>query len=366
MYKNKIFVSSILAFVLFTLTDIYTASASATSPITQAACEALNPGKSGCVTVGSAVSGCPNSRPQLDYCVSNTGGTPPEYKNCCGPAPATPPGPTTPAASTGGLKYTLLEKIPGFASTDGSNLPKYIIAVYNVALAVVILSAVLMVSIGGFMYLTSAGNTSSMGTAKGIIFDALIGLVIALAAWLLLNVINPDLVNVTINGLSVNPSALPTAPITAPVSPTSCTSPNTGAGCCPGDRRISCYACDGCSAIPTTLPNKGCGIGTCFLSPGLITKIQAITGITGWRITESWPPTVNHLSTCHKKGTCADLNNSGGNIDPATIKKYYDAFKAAGLDVLYESKDCASYTAVGVTNCKSYPTMTNSSSFHVQ
>lgn len=108
-------------------------------------------------------------------------------------------------ATSAGLQYTLLEKIPGFASTDGSDLPKYIIAIYNVGLAVVTLSAVLMISIGGFMYLTSAGNTSSMGTAKGIIFDALIGLVIAFSSWVLLNVINPDLVNVSINGLSATP-----------------------------------------------------------------------------------------------------------------------------------------------------------------
>ncbi|OIP58590.1 MAG: hypothetical protein CO143_02280 [Candidatus Moranbacteria bacterium CG_4_9_14_3_um_filter_45_14] len=105
-------------------------------------------------------------------------------------------------ASAAGLQYTLLEKIPGFTSTDGSDLPKYIIAIYKLALTVIVFSAVLMLSIGGFMYLTSAGNTSAMGTAKGVIFDAIIGLVIALIAWLLLSVINPDLVKVSINGLS--------------------------------------------------------------------------------------------------------------------------------------------------------------------
>lgn len=106
--------------------------------------------------------------------------------------------------SAAGLEYKLLEKIPGFDSTNGSDLPKYITAVYNLALAVVILSAVLMVSVGGFMYLTSAGNTASMGTAKGIIFDALIGLVIALSAWLLLNTINPDLTTVSIKGITIS------------------------------------------------------------------------------------------------------------------------------------------------------------------
>ncbi|MDP3957821.1 MAG: hypothetical protein Q8Q10_04985 [bacterium] len=119
------------------------------------------------------------------------------------------------------LKYTLLEKIPGFASTDGSNLPAYIQAIYKTALIVIVLSALFMLSVGGFMYLTSAGNTSAMSTAKGVIFDSIIGLVIALTAWLLLNTINPDLVNVTLNGLSAVPVVTPGGvPIVPGVPPT--------------------------------------------------------------------------------------------------------------------------------------------------
>lgn len=108
-----------------------------------------------------------------------------------------------PETNAQGFNYQLLEKIPGKEAIGGNDLSKYITAIYDTALVIVVLSAVLMASIGGFMYLTSAGNTAAMGTAKGVIFDAVIGLVIALAAWLLLNVINPDLVNVKIKSLSV-------------------------------------------------------------------------------------------------------------------------------------------------------------------
>lgn len=137
---------------------------------------------------------------------------------CCSSTALNPPAqtPSSTTASTVGLKYTLLEKIPGLASTDGSNLPVYVKAIYSTALAIVVLCALFMLSVGGFMYLTSAGNTSAMGTAKEVIFDSIIGLIIALSAWLLLNVINPDLVNVTISGLSAKPT-LPGAP--APVTP---------------------------------------------------------------------------------------------------------------------------------------------------
>ncbi len=106
-----------------------------------------------------------------------------------------------PETQAAALDYQLLEKIPGTDNISGSDLKAYIEALYKIALILVSLSAVLMLSIGGFLYMTSAGNTSRMGTAKEIIIDSLIGLVIALTAWLLLNVINPDLVNITLTGL---------------------------------------------------------------------------------------------------------------------------------------------------------------------
>ncbi|MBP6929535.1 MAG: hypothetical protein KBB77_01210 [Candidatus Moranbacteria bacterium] len=105
----------------------------------------------------------------------------------------------TPVAQA--LDYQLLEKIPFTNNIKGSDLPGYVSAIYKAALVIVTLSAVLMVSVGGFMYLTSAGNTASMGTAKGIIYDSLIGLVIALSAWLILYIINPDLVQISLKGL---------------------------------------------------------------------------------------------------------------------------------------------------------------------
>jgi len=123
------------------------------------------------------------------------------------------------ALNPGTLNYTLLEKIPFFPDQNGADLPGYVKALYKIALIIVTLSAVLMISVGGFMYLTSAGNTSSMGTAKGIIFDSIIGLVIALCAWLILFVINPDLVNINITSFA--PISVTAPPIGGgPIVPT--------------------------------------------------------------------------------------------------------------------------------------------------
>jgi len=93
--------------------------------------------------------------------------------------------------------YTPMEPVPGFSGAN--DFPAFIVAIYKFGIWTVGIAALLMITIGGFMYLTSAGNTSKMDTAKGVIKDALIGLIIAFAAYLILYVINPDLVKVQIS-----------------------------------------------------------------------------------------------------------------------------------------------------------------------
>lgn len=99
------------------------------------------------------------------------------------------------------VQYTQLENIPGYEGKE-KTFPEYVVAIYNLALWLVGISAMFMLTVGGFMYLTSAGNTSSAGTAKGLIKDALIGLVLGLSAWLIVNTINPDLTTMNISGLT--------------------------------------------------------------------------------------------------------------------------------------------------------------------
>jgi hypothetical protein len=96
----------------------------------------------------------------------------------------------------------------------------------------------------------------------------------------------------------------------------------------------------------------------------LAARLQKVNSPVPWRVTEPWPPTVNHSSTCHTNGTCVDINLTNGSKDPADVKKLSDALIKAGFSSFtYESNDCAPYDAVGV-KCGRYPTMT-SPSFHV-
>lgn len=100
--------------------------------------------------------------------------------------------PTVCAAAN--FSYTPMEEIPGFGRP--TDFVSYIMAIYKFGLWTIGIAALLMITIGGFMYLTSAGNTSQTGKAKGIIYDAIAGIILALSSWLLLYVINPDLVRI--------------------------------------------------------------------------------------------------------------------------------------------------------------------------
>lgn len=270
-------------------------------------------------------------------------------QQCCIPG-----GGAAPVAPAGGaMNYTLMEKVPGTGDLSGADLSTYIRSLYNIALIIVTLSAVLMLSIGGFMYLTSAGNTAAMGSAKEVITDSIIGLVIALCAWLILYVINPDLVDIRITSF---------APITA-------TAPGAPGADVPPGPPISDGTCPGCVDVPIGLVKpvgQGCASpGPCKLSQSFLSKVQSISVTPDWWITEAWPPTVNHSSSCHSNGGCADINFKNGVTDPASVKTLYMAILGANLNAVYETfGDCTPYRSIGIP-CSRFSTTTGSH-FHVK
>jgi hypothetical protein len=127
--------------------------------------------------------------------------------------------------AAGPFDYIPMENIPGFEG-QATDFYQYISSVYKFGIWAIGIAALLMISIGGYMYITSAGNNSSMEKAKGVITDAIVGLVLALGAYLLLYVINPDLVKITKLPVIKAPVTAPTAAVTAPGAPTPPTIPS--------------------------------------------------------------------------------------------------------------------------------------------
>jgi len=84
------------------------------------------------------------------------------------------------------------------AEIDGrciDNPVEYVVLAYEFGLGLLAVIAVLMIIWGGLRYLISRGNSSETSTAKDIITQAILGLILGLCSWLILYVINPQLVN---------------------------------------------------------------------------------------------------------------------------------------------------------------------------
>jgi hypothetical protein len=95
--------------------------------------------------------------------------------------------------------YTLLAPISGLTSVSTSGgFGDYLSKIYSYSIAIAGVLAVLMLVWGGFKYMTT---DSILGKSDGkeIVNNALLGLVLVFASWLILYTINPNLVNWNLN-----------------------------------------------------------------------------------------------------------------------------------------------------------------------
>lgn len=76
----------------------------------------------------------------------------------------------------------------------GTSIAKYVVAIYNWALRVIVILAIVMIMVAGVRWMMAAGNASTVSQARDQIISSLIGLLIALGSYALLNFINPALV----------------------------------------------------------------------------------------------------------------------------------------------------------------------------
>lgn len=75
---------------------------------------------------------------------------------------------------------------------------KYIQAFYNYGMKIVGILAAVVLMAGGLLWLTSAGNDSRITQAKELIGGSIIGSLVLLSSWVILNTINPELLNLQV------------------------------------------------------------------------------------------------------------------------------------------------------------------------
>jgi hypothetical protein len=87
---------------------------------------------------------------------------------------------------------------PGGTGLEGgigseTTLTGFILRVINIALALAGLIAVLFLIIGGFRYITAGGNEDAAGSAKKIILNAVIGIIVIILSFVVVRVVSNTL-----------------------------------------------------------------------------------------------------------------------------------------------------------------------------
>lgn len=204
---------------------------------------------------------------------------------------------------------TLLSPLPG--TTGSTDLETYLPLVFNLAIGIAGVLAVIMIIIGGLQYM----STDAIGgkqEGKNRITAALGGLLLALVAYIILQTINPKLVNFN----------LPSVTVTVPRSPAST---GTSASAASGPCKTPCVVLSGVAVSPRACVPES---STCTiqLNQTVADRTQLIDAALKsdprmasypMRVTEGWPPTVKHDNLCHKDGTCIDYGFAQpGKIGP--------------------------------------------------
>lgn len=91
--------------------------------------------------------------------------------------------------------YEMLQPLPNVTAGDANNFGSYLSKIYILGIGLAGVLAVLVIVIGGIQYIGSGMSPSGKTDAKEKITNAILGLLLALISWLILNTIDPNLVS---------------------------------------------------------------------------------------------------------------------------------------------------------------------------
>ncbi len=136
-----------------------------------------------------------------------------------------------------GARVAQAVSLPDFSKT--SDLPAFISSVYSFALTVVGIAVFIRILYAGFLMLTAAGNSSKWGDARTKMQNAVVGAILLFSAYLILYVINPDLVKNTFK--FTIPSSTYTAPTTESVKTNATSGPGVVSGRVPAAGGVTSF-----------------------------------------------------------------------------------------------------------------------------
>ncbi len=90
-----------------------------------------------------------------------------------------------------------IENVGGTLTLGSADLKQTVLNIITFVLGLLGLIAVIMILYGGFIWLTAGGNEDKVSSAKRIISSAIVGLVVILISWAIVNFVVKSTVNVT-------------------------------------------------------------------------------------------------------------------------------------------------------------------------
>ncbi len=85
-----------------------------------------------------------------------------------------------------------LPGIPEDFLCNDLSLVVYVKAVINFVTALIVIVGLLSIIVGGYFYMTAGGSADRVSMAKTLVMSALLGIVLALTAWVILNTVGPQ------------------------------------------------------------------------------------------------------------------------------------------------------------------------------
>jgi len=292
-------------------------------------------------------------------------------------------GPIVPDGTNGQLDCNC----PGSAPSWGCVLQTVQNAIsFGVSMGAIIIT--LVIAYAGILFIANPTNPGQREQGRAMVMNAIIGLVIVLCAWLLVDFVMKALYNGSEAARVTNYTKAPALPWNAIISdesdnPSGClvvqadvtnttsgggvttvpggqapsTSTAVGSG---GTLSNSCTASDGTAKsgpdagkLKSELTCANCvkleatckSSSSCNLTSSVASKINSLWNsgeFSGtWRVTEAFPSTIcTHSNSCHYTGTCIDAGFSGTSYTLATVKDFIQAASSAGLRAVLETTDC--------------------------
>jgi hypothetical protein len=214
-------------------------------------------------------------------------------------------------------EYELLAPLPlgenGQMVTQ-TNANTFIPGLFRFAIMISTGLAVVMIIWGGIQYM-STDAWGGKNDAKNTIWNAVMGLLLTLSAWIIINTINPGVMNFN---LSIDRIEY---------------SPNTNAvGAPEGTGQHVSGACNDCVTLRVPVKVNACAGSVCTVNSDLGAKLTSLNRQFPLVVTEAYPPTVQHQNACHNSGTCVDVQRVTDN----RIYEFVDKANQVGLKAVYE------------------------------